>query len=168
MWTGLYPKPDTIEAVVCPDEDVVTGVPVHLPPDAPDASAVQAHELELIRAKEALLLASGWAERAAAVKGSAEPTVAVVCDPGGGVKRCKNCKSWFSSSDFGVDVGIPVAGEGAGGLPAHQLLSPRTRLQFKCQFHPGAYRQAGVTCASGAVTFIPLHTWKGHERGGLS
>ena len=32
---------------------------------------------------------------------------------------------------------------------------PRTCFQFKCQFHPGAYRQASVTCASGMLTCIP-------------
>jgi hypothetical protein len=29
------------------------------------------------------------------------------------------------------------------------LLPPRTRKEYKCQFHPGHYRRAGVTCASG-------------------
>ena len=32
---------------------------------------------------------------------------------------------------------------------ARALLSPRTRKEYKCQFHPGRYRLAGVTCASG-------------------
>jgi len=150
---------------MCSDEDVVTGVPVHFPPHDSDAAAVQAHELELIRSKEAFLHAAGWAtaERRTAGECSAEPAVAVVCSPGGGVKRCKNCQSWFSSLDFDVEAGIPVAGEGAGDPSARQLLSPRTRLQFKCQFHPGAYRQAGVTCASGTLTFIPLER-RAHER----
>ena len=37
----------------------------------------------------------------------------------------------------------------ASTVNARALLSPRTRKEYKCQFHPGRYRLAGVTCASG-------------------
>ena len=37
----------------------------------------------------------------------------------------------------------------ASTVNARALLTPRTRKEYKCQFHPGRYRLAGVTCASG-------------------
>ena len=126
----------------------MTAYPAALPQD----------EMELIRAKERLLMEAGWASEAALVGGGcpeagavpsaqdAVPTAKPV--PQAALVKCKNCKAWFSAADTALEAVVAEEGESAGAVAAHALLSPRTRREFKCQFHPGRYRRAGVTVST--------------------
>ena len=95
---------------------------------------------------------AGWATENAALP--EEPVVvAQLVDPSTRV-RCKNCRNWFCAAEGGAVDAVAVesaAAASAGANSAHLLLSPRTRKEFACQFHPGFYRPAGVTVASGVV-----------------
>lgn len=69
------------------------------------------------------------------------------------------CQAWVCAGDL-AESALPCAaaaalvggsggvGGGGGGVES-LLLSPRTRKEFQCQFHPGTYRPAGVTVSSG-------------------
>ena len=139
LQSGLYPEPATGAAEV----DYAVAFPAH---------TLEGHELQAIRAKEQLLMHAGWASSVANSVNldGCITEVAVPLHPAARV-RCQNCQKWVPASETAVtaipEYMHPITG--AAVTAATKLLSPRTRKEFKCQFHSGHYRTAGVTVCSG-------------------
>lgn len=138
LQSRLYPEPATGAA------DYAVVFPAH---------TLECHELQAIRAKEQLLMHAGWASSVGNcdnLDGCIIEVAAVPLHPAARV-RCQNCQKWVPATETAVtaipEYMHPITG--AAVTAATRLLSPRTRKEFKCQFHSGHYRTAGVTVCSG-------------------